>query len=343
MLTWIVSNLCFQPEDTLFLALRPSIDERFALSEKLRKQFPALDIVTIPQEFETRGAAETLYIVTQHMTRLQLARRTISLDCDTIYFSDVLTRVRALPLESGCSLYFRDAGSQPIYSYISFEGGPSGDRQGDRITAIAEKVRISSFANTGGYGFSSGFLLQEFLERTLECGVPSSGEYYTSSVIENMVKRGHDFRGVHVEDFSCVGTVPQLHDFLRELRTTRYHLSPRMTFSFDLFGALLPASRSDENADFTSSESVRVARSLASAGHCVVIRVPLLNDSARFMIEQMKIERAIVVTGLPRADVYISANAVDTLENVEQGVGWLCEDDGFDSDPHSVFCEQTAH
>lgn len=327
MLTWIISNLRFEPEDTLFLALRPSIDLRFDLSQSLRQQFPEVDIVTVPVEFDTRGAAETLFIVTQHMTDVQLARRTISLDCDTIYFSDILSRVRALPISSGCSLYFHDPGSQPIYSYISFERGEPGKRQGKRITSIAEKVRISPYANTGGYGFSSGFLLQEFLEQTLDRGVPSSGEYYTSAVIDTMLQCGHEFRGVHVEDFSCVGTVPQLQDFLRELRTTRLHQSPRMTFGFDLFGALLPAGFGSESSGVPCSESMRVARSLAHAGHRVLIRVPRLDASARATIENMNIKGAVVVEGLPTADVYISSKAVDAAEDVQRGVGWICDEE----------------
>lgn len=47
-----------------------------------------------------------------------LQRRTISLDCDTIYWTDVLQLSRNLPAHYGSCIYFFDNGDSPIYSYI---------------------------------------------------------------------------------------------------------------------------------------------------------------------------------------------------------------------------------
>lgn len=48
----------------------------------------------------------------QHMSPGEVKRKSISLDCDTIYFTDVLGTFRAC--ESGCgfSFYFQDEGEQ---------------------------------------------------------------------------------------------------------------------------------------------------------------------------------------------------------------------------------------
>lgn len=187
MLHWILANAVFEKNDTLFIALRRDLDEKHALSKELQIAFPEVEIVAIYLGFATRGAAETLYIVTRYMTKSQLARRTISLDCDTIYFSDVLASFRNLPSNTGCSLYFEDDSPEPIYSYVSFKD------DGNQISAIAEKVRISKYANTGGCGFGSAELLQKYLLETLDNGLPSAGEYYTSSVIETMLTAGMHF------------------------------------------------------------------------------------------------------------------------------------------------------
>jgi hypothetical protein len=346
MLLWTLANLRFGPRDTLFVAMRPRLDDDHRVTELLRRELPSLAIVTVPLDFDTRGAAETLFIVTQHMTGAQLRRRTISLDCDTVYFSDVLTSFRRLPRADGCSLYFDDTGSQPIFSYITLKGEPSGatDRDagdgtggvanadGRIVTGIAEKVRISRHANTGGYGFASAALLQKYLIRTLDRGVPSCGEYYTSAVIQSMLADGHRFRGVFVPDFSCVGTVPQLAAFLRVLRTARPHLAPPRRFCFDLHGGLVTSSGGREPA--ACERNVRLARSLARAGHSVAAYAPAADKRSVALLEALGIPRATLHSGKPSADVYVSARGARAAGDTEREVGWECgadEEGGGDS------------
>lgn len=46
------------------------------------------------------------------MSRSDIRRKTISLDCDTIYFSDILRDFRSTPEDCGCSFYFHDQGNK---------------------------------------------------------------------------------------------------------------------------------------------------------------------------------------------------------------------------------------
>lgn len=46
------------------------------------------------------------------MSASELHRRSVSLDCDTIYFSDVLGEVRGCEDDCGCSFYFEDDGTK---------------------------------------------------------------------------------------------------------------------------------------------------------------------------------------------------------------------------------------
>lgn len=340
MIIWILSNLKFVPGDTLFLAVRPELETRFALSSRIRAAFPGLHVVTVVLDFDTRGAAETLYIVTQQMTDVQLARKTISLDCDTIYFSDALTPFRALPADSGCSLYFEDDQPDPIFSYITLDGeDASADVKDPRpssptaiitpletkhISGIAEKVRISSHANTGGYGFGSAHLMQKYLVETLENGIPSVGEYYTSSVIARMLSDGHVFHGIYIEDFSCVGTVPQLQDFLHALRTTRPYLSPPQTFCFDLYGTLI------QKPDMTQREeanvqNVNLVQSLIQCGHIVKILSTTADEKTGGVVKGLGISGAIICGGKPEADYYMATTAGIEEDSIERRVGWSSE------------------
>ena len=79
------------------------------------------------------------------MNEDQLQRRTVSLDCDTIYWADVLHMIRELPAAHGGCFYSPDEGNKPIFSYIKSDmtGGI------ELITDIQEKKTISNKANKG--------------------------------------------------------------------------------------------------------------------------------------------------------------------------------------------------
>lgn len=193
----------------------------------------------------------------QHMSSAEARRKSISLDCDTVYFSDVLGSFRDCASGCGSSFYFEDeeekvrpllprlvaasqnlgAGSvafqpssdvyklthalevdlglptsrwlvtsalnfqqlacatslstdlprsplQPIFSYIEFESGTN------RIVRIREKEAISRHANTGAYAFPCGDQLRSACRKVLDNPVGRTGEFYTSSIIEGMIRAG---------------------------------------------------------------------------------------------------------------------------------------------------------
>ncbi|GMH77866.1 hypothetical protein TrST_g12459 [Triparma strigata] len=239
MLFWLLDNLVLQDGDVVFMAIDRKVAEDFNFAGLLRDTYGNdLDFRVILLDFETRGAAETLYSMLQEMSAAELENRTISLDSDTVYFSDVLTDFRNLPPLTGASFYFKDlradAASNPIFSYIKLTEPTK------RIVEIKEKVMISDNANTGAYAFASAALLRSEVEGCIDGAVGAKGEYYTSAIIDTMLKRTDPplpFVGVHVSDFVCVGTPKQLDDFLDELREGKRARTKRggkmMTFSFN--------------------------------------------------------------------------------------------------------------
>lgn len=125
--------------------------------------------------------------------------KTISLDCDTIYFTDILTKYRELKANQSACFYFTDDQDKPVFSYIALDAN-------NKITEIKEKNKISKNANTGAYAFASARLLERYCIQVLDAGIGSSGEYFTSNVISQMIADGEDFVGVFVDTFACVGT-----------------------------------------------------------------------------------------------------------------------------------------
>jgi len=124
-----------QEADILWLAYAESIEEDFQMLSQLKRAYPHLDIRYVPLNFNTRGAAETLYIVTQAMTAEEKAKVTVSLDCDTLYFRDVLKDVRSLQSKENGIVFFRDETEKPIFSYIELDSD-------SKVVAIREKVKI---------------------------------------------------------------------------------------------------------------------------------------------------------------------------------------------------------
>lgn len=232
MISWLLGNLHVGSEDDVYIALQREVDTEFEISTNIKREFPNMRLNFVMLNSLTRGAAETLYMVSKNFDNEQLERPTISLDCDTIYFSDVLSAFRELGDGEGCCAYFKDLGSAPIFSYISVIDDGSGSGR-EKIVDIAEKKAISRNANTGGYGFPSARVLNEYVMQLLEKPLPDVGEFYVSGLISSMIKEDVIFRGVHVDNFDCVGTPKQLESFFQSA-LSRPEIIQRVTVVIDM-------------------------------------------------------------------------------------------------------------
>eukprot|EP00752_Nemacystus_decipiens_P003093 g2864.t1 len=269
MLFWLLDNLKFGPKDTLWVGIQQELETDYAMEAQLRKEYPGLDLRVVLIDFQTRGAAETLFIMLQQMSPAEARRKSISLDCDTIYFSDVLESFRACESGCGASFYFEDEGNKPIFSYIDFEPGT------DKIVDIREKEGISRHANTGAYAFPCGDLLRDMCRTVLDNPVGKAGEFYTSSIIREMIRAGQKFVGIHVPSFSCVGTPAQLRSFLSLVRkgviTPQY--KARICFDLDrVLRTTYSGSGGEKSVPVRPEESsnMRVLQEMQAAGHHIV-------------------------------------------------------------------------
>lgn len=267
MLFRLLDALVLRPEDTVWLALDAGLNDDFSIEHRVVKEFPGVDFRFVHLTFATRGATETLLTMLQRMGTEHLSRRTISLDCDTLYFEDVLGHFRALDAD-GCCCYFEDTGNVPRYSYIDLDALGT-------ILDIKEKVRISSHANTGAYGFRTGAALLAHCIASVDRAVGAMGEYYTSSVVADMIAEGARFAGVPISSFACVGTPAELEAFLERVRACEVPLMKNacMRFCFDLDNTLVTYPRTE--GDYATVEAkprmITLVRDLKSAGHYIII------------------------------------------------------------------------
>ncbi|CAM9166762.1 unnamed protein product [Pylaiella littoralis] len=315
MLFWILDNLKFEAEDTLWVGVHQELEVEYAIEARLRKEYPSLDLRVVSIGFQTRGAAETLFIMLQQMSSVEVRRKSISLDCDTIFFSDVLGSFRACSSGCGSSFYFEDEGDKPIFSYIKFEPGT------DNIVQVREKEAISRHANTGAYAFPCGDQLRNACRKVLDNPVGKAGEFYTSSIIEGMIRAGQKFVGIHVPDFFCVGTPAQLRSFLGLVRT----------------GVIKP--RHKARVCFDLDRSLRIARSGSGADETASVRPVARILRLLQALWDMGIRYDEIVFGKPAADVHVGQRASNAHEDMEKEIGWCLQESEIEEGASSCFAQ----
>lgn len=344
MLCWLVENLRLMPQDTLWLAIQDEVEDEFQVGQSMKKWFPSLNVRLIRLNYLTKGATETLFIVAQSMPMSHRRRRTVSLDCDTIYHHDIITDIRNLPPGVGGCFYFQDTGCEPIFSYLVHD-------ENNLITDIQEKKAISTNANTGAYVFPSGSTLQQWanivLDSKLDANGTKTGEYFTSQMIEEMIKVGKiPFIAIPVstEAFSCVGTPRQLDEFLLKVSRKDSTIKPkRQRFCFDLDMTLVgfPQEPGDYSTCPPIWQNIELVKALHKAGHYIIIqtarRMRTHNGNVGAVIadigsvtiaslEKYGIPYDEIFFGKPYAHVYIDDLAVHANVDTRREVGWLASD-----------------
>ncbi|PVH80524.1 capsule biosynthesis phosphatase [Cadophora sp. DSE1049] len=357
MILRIIDNLSLRSEDTLWMAVNMEVDDEFRIGQLVMKTFPKVDFRLLRLKHQTKGASETLYMTAQSMGAEHMGRRTVSLDCDTIYWADILQDVRNMPVQYGAVFYFPDDGINPIYSYIKTEESTDGNAI-PLITDIREKKAISNKANTGAYVFATGQLMHTWAAKNIDSHAlrpkgSDIGEYYTSQMIGTMI---HDaqlpFLGLPLskKDFSCVGTPEQLEELLMQMKDgKRPNQVKKRRFCFDLDMTLVgvPAVSGDYSTCPPIWKNIRLVQQLHKAGHYIIIQTArrmrthngnvgaILKDVGVVTFQQLaryEIPFHDIHFGKPWADVYVDDLAVNANLDTMKEIGWLLDE----ADPSSL-------
>jgi capsule biosynthesis phosphatase len=345
MLFWLLDHLDTKDDDIIYIGMMESLEKQFDLTRTLKTEFPKRTFQSVIIDFETRGAAETLFIILQSMTKDRLGRKTISLDCDTIYLKPIIEEFRLLPDNMNASFFFEDHGGKPIYSYLKFNESIS--QEGHLlVTNVCEKIMISTHANTGAYAFRSAAVLKQYCIQLLDDAVGHSGEYYTTNIIKLMLDNQELFVGIQLtlDDFVCVGTPDQLNHFLQELKTQQSPLNSRkkMRFCFDLDNTLVsyPTEYGDYNSVEPKMQNIQLIRELHAAGHYIIIQTArrmkthkgnigaVIADIGKTTLETLTkfdIPFDELIFGKPYADVYIDDSAIHAQIDTVKEIGWSLE------------------
>jgi HAD superfamily hydrolase (TIGR01509 family) len=108
----------------------------------LSQHYPGITILNLKKE--TRGPAETIFLATQHISNEYPC---LLVDGDNFYTTDIICEIQKNPSLNQV-ICFETFSEKPVFSYVDFDKDYT-------ICSIAEKEKISNFANTGAYYFNS--------------------------------------------------------------------------------------------------------------------------------------------------------------------------------------------
>ncbi|UJR11590.1 hypothetical protein I4U23_015770 [Adineta vaga] len=363
MLFWLIDRLDLKEDDVIYMGITETLEKQFDLTQTLRIEYPKQTFQSVVLDFDTRGAAETLFIMLQRIDEDRIDRKTISLDCDTIYFKPILEQFRQLPAHLNASFYFEDHDGKPIYSYLKFDENSSNENHLSVVTDVAEKIMISTHANTGAYAFSSGSVLKSYCIQLLDEAVGESGEYYTTHLIKLMLADKESFVGIQVNpnDFVCVGTPNLLKSFLKRLKTKESPVKVRtMRFCFDLDNTLVsyPTKHGDYSTVLPKAQNIQLIQELHAAGHYIIIQTArrmkthkgnvgaVIADIGQVTLETLakfKIPYDELYFGKPYADVYVDDAAVHALIDTAKEIGWTPDDSSTSTRTKEISASEQSH
>lgn len=327
MFSLVLENLTFDPSDQVYIIYN-RILSNFQFEDLIRERanFGALrqdNIHFVKLNKDTNGAVETIL---EGVGGLNLTGETLFLDCDTIYFDDVLSWARNSQ-RSKIFYSVKDENEKPIYSYIQT------DRANGRVLSIKEKVKISNFANTGAYFFNDFKLFQEVGRKLISNKERQNNEYYISGVYNDIIERGEWVASQEVGSFSCVGTPLEL----------RQHClaygGDSKKFCFDLDNTLVTYPKTKGNYDTCEpiQKNINLLNFLHRNGHHIIVYtarrmrthkgnvgavVADIGETTINSLKKFKINYDELVFGKPHADFYIDDLAINAgYDNIEKEIG----------------------
>jgi len=306
----------------------------YRFEDKLMKDFPNIKFKFLKLEKNTEGAAETINIALKELDNENTP--ILCLDSDNFYSVDIIN------LWNGKNkiITIEDNNLNPIYSYVKFEN--------NKIIDIVEKVKISNYACTGAYGFSSYKQLLLYSQKILDNKIMQKGEYYTSTVISEMIKDNIEFENlvINSDNWHCLGTPFQLKMFYNnfpKISCINNNVKiKKLRICFDLDNTLVTFPKIKD--DYTSVEPIQknidFLNYLKSFGHTIIIYTArrmnthkgnvgkLLSDIGKITfdtLDKFGIVYDEIYFGKPNADMYIDDLAYNCFDNLEKLSGFYMD------------------
>jgi capsule biosynthesis phosphatase len=308
---------------------------QYNFEEQLTKDYPNIQFRFFKLANNTEGAAHTINIALNTFSYLE-DKPILCLDGDNFYTIDIIK------LWNGENkiITFEDLNEQEIYSYLKIEN--------EQVKNIVEKQKISNHACTGAYGFRSYKQLLEYTKKILDNQIKQKGEYYTSTVIREMIKDNISFLYHEIDEnnYHCLGTPTQVKFFYNNFPKisclTNKENFKILRICFDLDNTLVsfPKIKNDYTSVEPISKNISFLRYLKSFGHTIIIYTArrmnthkgnvgkVLCDIGKITfdtLDKFNIPFDEIYFGKPLADVYIDDLALNCYDNIEKELGFYMD------------------
>lgn len=243
-------------QDKIYIVYHNHLKE-FNFESLINFYFPDKNINFISLDYVTKGAAETVLSCLNILKNEDLNKTFLLLDCDTFYEDDIIKSFKN-NTNKNVIHYHLDTNPNPIFSYIKTTNN-------NKVTEIKEKIKISDKANTGAYGFESGYLLKKYCNQVLKL----KNELYISHVYNEMLKDNIEIYGEEILKFNCVGTPLQLQIYCNKNKFQSEKL--RICFDFDNTLVSYPVIPGDYSSVKPITKNINFIRLLKELGHTIII------------------------------------------------------------------------
>lgn len=316
-----IKSLKVETSDVIYILYRIELD-KYNFKDIITKNF-SHNFKFIPINYDTRGAAETVFIALESMNDSELKELTIVVDSDNVYNNNIIGDIKEV--NDNVIFYFKDTTPRPLFSYITIKNG--------YVQEIKEKVKISDFACSGAYGFKSGKTLKEFITKTIKGNLKSKNEFYTSTIYNLMLKNNVVVNAKECNDYTCLGTPDQLK--IHSSFNTK--TSKRICFDLDNTLVTYPKIKNDYKSVEPIQKNIDYLKHLKRQGNTIIIYTArrmkthggniglIVRDIGQITLDTLnkfEVPYDEIYFGKPYADFYIDDLAVKSYDNLEQEVGF---------------------
>jgi capsule biosynthesis phosphatase len=330
ILYYLLDNLNL--EDIDFVCIPYNIEYSFYnFEETIIHDYPNIKFKLIKLEQNTDGAAETISIALKYIGDID--KPVLCLDDDNFYTTNIIK----LWDSKNMIFTFKDSNKTNNYSYVNLYEG--------KVIDIIEKEKISDDACCGAYGFSSSKQLLEYIQKILDNKIKQKGEYYTSTIIKEMIKDNYVFynSNIHINNYNCLGTPIQVMQFynnypkISNINNKCNIQKQRICFDLDNTLVSYPKIKNDYTTvepiynninflkylkSFDNTIIIYTARRMktheGNVGKCLCNIGKITFDT----LSKFDIPFDEIYFGKPYADIYIDDLALNCYDNLEKELGY---------------------
>ena len=205
ILYYLLDNLDLKMIDFVYIPYHRDY-EKYNFEDKLIQDYPHIIFKFYKLEYDTEGAAHTLNLALKQLNNID-DQPILSLDCDHFFTHNIVEKWNG----ENKLITIYDSEPTPIFSYVKIDIDQN-------IIDIKEKIKISDYACTGAYGFSSYKTLLNYSQIILDKQIKQKNEYYISNIIRYMIQEKIKFQQclIEKEEWICLGTPKQVQDYIQK-------------------------------------------------------------------------------------------------------------------------------